>query len=62
MINVDRNQNFSEWYDIRLFGKLIDNARSFAKAMAIAKAIQKEHNLGIFACPSSKKEIQSQTL
>ena len=62
MINVDRNQNFSEWYDIRLFGRLVDNARSFAKAMTIAKAIQKKHNLGIFACPSSKKEIQSQTL
>jgi len=58
MINVERNPNLSEWYDIRLFGKLIDNARSFAKAMSIAKAIQKEQKLAILACQTPKKEIR----
>ena len=42
MINVDKNPNFSQWFDIRLFGKLIDNARSHAKAMEIAKSLQKK--------------------
>ena len=42
MINVEKNPNFSEWYNIRLFGKLIDNAKSHAKAMEIAKSLQKK--------------------
>lgn len=42
MINVDKNPNFAEWFDIRLFGKIVDNAKSHAKAMEIAKALQKK--------------------
>ena len=42
MINVDKNPNFSDWFDVRLFGKLVDNAKSHAKAMKIAKALQKK--------------------
>ena len=57
MINVDRNPNFTEWYDIRLFGRLIDNARSYAKAMSIAKGLQKKYGLGIFACYTRKKDL-----
>ena len=37
MINVYKNQNFANWYNIVLNGKIIDNARTYAKAMEIAK-------------------------
>ena len=37
MINVHPNPNFANWYNIVLNGKIIDNARNYAKAMEIAK-------------------------
>ena len=40
MINVDRNPNFSNWFDIRLFGKIVDNAKTHAQAMKIAEEIK----------------------
>jgi hypothetical protein len=40
MINVDKNPNFSNWFDIRLFGKIVDNAKTHAKAMKKAKQLQ----------------------
>jgi CRISPR/Cas system type I-B associated protein Csh2 (Cas7 group RAMP superfamily) len=46
MIKIIQNANFSNWIDIRLFGKLIDNAKTESQAMEIAKQIQKrEKNL-----------------
>lgn len=36
MITISRNKNFSEWLDIRLFGKLIDNTKTEAFALKIA--------------------------
>jgi hypothetical protein len=42
-INVFRNPNLSEWFNIVVNGKLVDNVRSHAKAMRIAKKIQKEN-------------------
>jgi len=43
MIKIIRNPNFTEWLDIRLFGKLIDNAKTQAKAMEIAKQVKSEN-------------------
>lgn len=40
MINVDKNPNFSNWFDIRLFGKIVDNAKTHSKAMKKAKKLQ----------------------
>ena len=42
MIKIAKNINFSNWFDIRLFGKLVDNAKTEAQALQIAKQIQKE--------------------
>ena len=42
MINVDKNPNFANWFDIRLFGKLVDNATSHANAMRIARKLSKK--------------------
>ena len=47
MIKILRNPNFSNWFDIRLFGELIDNAKSQAKALQIAKKVYGENNLQI---------------
>ena len=51
MINVYKNPNFTQWWNIVLNGKLIDNAGSYAKAMVIAKRLSKKQNVGILSCP-----------
>lgn len=42
MITITKNPNFSNWFDIRLFGKLKNNALNVAEAMEMAKKLQKE--------------------
>lgn len=44
MITIQRNPNFAKWFDIKLFGKLIDNTKSQAKALRVAKQIQAENS------------------
>lgn len=44
MITIGKNINFSNWFDIRFFGKLIDNAKTEAQAMEIAKQLKKEQS------------------
>lgn len=41
MINVFRNPNFQNWFNVFYNGKLVDNAKSYAKAMEIAKQLSK---------------------
>ena len=41
MITIKQNKNFPKWINICLRGKLVDNAIDQAKAMEIAKKIQK---------------------
>lgn len=42
MIKIIRNINFDNWIDIRVFDKLIDNARTETEAIALARTIQSE--------------------
>jgi hypothetical protein len=42
MITIRRNENFKEWLNISLVGKVIDNARTMARALEIAKSLQKK--------------------
>lgn len=42
MIKIEVNPNLSEWLNISLFGKLIDNAKSEVQALKIAENIQQE--------------------
>jgi hypothetical protein len=42
MITISKNPNFSQWWDIRFLGKLIDNAKTESKAYEIANRIEKE--------------------
>ena len=44
MITIQRNPNFTKWFDIRIFGKLVDNTKSQAKALRVAKQIQSENS------------------
>ena len=44
MITIGKNINFSNWFDIRFFGKLIDNAKTEAQAMEIAEQLKKEQS------------------
>jgi hypothetical protein len=45
MIKITRNPNFTEWLNISLAGKLIDNAKTMASAMRIAKNIQQKEGV-----------------
>ena len=40
MIKIIQNPNFSQWFNVLLNGKLIDNARSHAEALRIAKQLK----------------------
>lgn len=48
-INIYRNPNFTQWFNIVLNGKLIDNVGSYAKAMQLAKKMQKENQASIIS-------------
>lgn len=48
-INIYRNPNFTQWFNIVLNGKLIDNVGSYAKAMQLAKEIQKRNQATIIS-------------
>jgi|TARA_A100001015_G_C14689771_1_gene593983 hypothetical protein len=43
MITISRNQNFKEWLNVSLFGKVVDNAKRSAQALRIASEIQEKH-------------------
>lgn len=45
MIKISRNPNFTEWFNITLFGKVVDNARTYARAMTIASKLGKKHKV-----------------
>ena len=47
MINVFRNPNFTEWFNVLYNGKLVDNARTHAQAMDIAKRLSRKHRAPI---------------
>jgi hypothetical protein len=40
MITIEINQNFKEWFNICLFGKVVDNAKTRAHALSLAYKIQ----------------------
>ena len=52
MINVFRNPNFQNWFNVLYNGKLVDNAKSYAKALEIAQELSQRTRSPIL---SSKK-------
>lgn len=42
MIKVIKNANFQGWFNVMLNGELVDNARTHAKALVIAKKLEKK--------------------
>jgi len=40
MIKIIQNPNFSQWFNILLNGELVDNAKSHAQALIIAKQLK----------------------
>ena len=47
IIKVYRNPNFTEWFNITLFGKVVDNARTRSQAVAKAEKLKREHKVTI---------------
>tara|TARA_A200000159_G_scaffold157040_1_gene172654 strand:+ start:1250 stop:1465 length:216 start_codon:yes stop_codon:yes gene_type:complete len=45
MITISTNQNFKDWLNIRVFGKLVDNAKSRARANHIANKLCIDHRI-----------------
>jgi hypothetical protein len=43
MIKIEKNQNFKEWLNIKVFGKLVNNVKSRSHAMHIAHQLQHDH-------------------
>ena len=44
IITITRNNNLKNWLNISLFGQLIDNAKTEAKALRIAQSIQEQES------------------
>lgn len=42
MITITKNVNFSNWFDIRFFGQLLDQATSEEKALRLATQIKRK--------------------
>ena len=40
LINIEKNENFSEWLNVRIFGKVVETEKSLALAMQKAKELQ----------------------
>ena len=40
IIGIERNPNFSEWLNVRIFGKVVETEKSLALAMEKAKELQ----------------------
>lgn len=41
MITILKNINFGNWFDIKIFGELVDNATSEAEALRIARRLKR---------------------
>ena len=42
MLSVERHPNLDNWFEVRIFGRLVDQITSAVKAIKLAKEIQKE--------------------
>ena len=40
IIDIERNENLSEWLNVRIFGKVVETEKSLASAMEKAKELQ----------------------
>ena len=40
LINIEKNENFSEWLNVRIFGKVVETEKSLALAMQKAEELQ----------------------
>ncbi len=45
MIIITRNENFSNWFDISFFGRILDQATSEEKALRLATKIRRKQAL-----------------
>lgn len=49
MINIFRNPNFPQWFNIMFNGKLVDNSLTYAKALEIAQELSQRTNSPIIS-------------
>lgn len=47
MIKVTLNPNFRSWWNVTLHGKLVDNARTKARALRIADALSRKTSVPV---------------
>lgn len=40
IINIEKNENLSEWLNVRIFGKVVETEKSLALAMQKAEELQ----------------------
>ncbi len=45
MVKIYRNPNFPTWFNITLYGKVVDNARTQAQALTLADKLRREHKV-----------------
>ena len=48
MIKIEKNQNFTKFFNVFAFGKLVDQVQGRAKARRVAKQLASEHGQSHF--------------
>jgi hypothetical protein len=58
MITIRKNPNFTEWFQVFAFGKLIDELNTKSKAMSLAKAIARNNKKDFFHIDDKRVKVK----
>ena len=58
MITIRKNPNFTEWFQVFAFGKLIDELNTKAKAMSLAKTIARNNDKDFYHMDDKRIKVR----
>jgi|TARA_B100002019_G_C21242295_1_gene586224 hypothetical protein len=59
MITIRKNPNFTQWFQVFAFGKLIDELNTKAKAMSLARTIARNNNTDFYHMDEKRIKVKS---
>ncbi len=57
MIKIEQNQNFTKFFNVFAFGKLVDQVSTHAKALKVANELACEHKQSHFLLVDSEEFV-----
>jgi hypothetical protein len=58
MITIRKNPNFTQWFQVFAFGKLIDELNTKAKAMSLAKTIARNNDKDFYHMDDKRIKVR----